>query len=34
MSLLKARAEARAEYSNQGICTDMKEMIPKPNLKT
>jgi hypothetical protein len=23
MSLLKARAEARAEYSIQGICTDL-----------
>jgi hypothetical protein len=22
MSLLKARAKARAEYKNQGICTD------------
>jgi hypothetical protein len=25
MSLLKARAEARAEYSIQGICTDLFE---------
>jgi hypothetical protein len=23
MSLLKARAEARAEYKEQGICTDL-----------